>query len=714
MRNIFKLRIRTKIFIAFLCLSLFSLLLFGYIAFTNMKELGEYASERSESLGSYAVNDSISALRKQAEEYLQKLAVDQAAIANALLEKVEDEVSIIVNFASNLWGEMSHEGHRKSYSQEEKPDDIYAVSVYTLAPQISIDEVGEELNISSNMDEIYIPVFSNDRNIDTICLGTETGIFRSYPWRGGRDPSYDPRKREWYKEAVSAREIIWTEPYIHAATKELVITCAKPFYDRNKNLLGVVEADVTLNVLNEKIVSTQIGDLGYAFLIDDKGDIIARPGLSSGDTRWDETYKTENLFESANKELNRLARKMISGKDGIFVCNLEECEKYVAYAPLKTTNWFLGIVMPVNEIISPALLTKKKIVSATKNTTVHINKRIKSVLLILCYAFFTVILIVLFLDYFISKKITKPILELNKGVKIIGSGNLDYHINISTGDEIGALADTFNKMTDDLKRHIKNLQETTAVKERMQSELRIAHEIQMSLVPKIFPPFPERPEFDIYAILKPAKEVGGDLYDFFFIDPDHFCFVVGDVSGKGVPASLFMAVVKTLVKTTAKEVKNPSEILNRVNKEIAHDNKSGLFITLFCGILNVKTGEVNYTNAGHNHPFLVCKGKDPEALKKAGGTVIGVMENISYDSEKVILEPGDSIYMYTDGVTEAVNSQQERFLEERLKKELYNSQHESIKDVVVKTLQAVESFTVDMAQSDDITILLLRYFQNGR
>ena len=235
-----------------------------------------------------------------------------------------------------------------------------------------------------------------------------------------------------------------------------------------------------------------------------------------------------------------------------------------------------------------------------------------------------------------AKTISRPIADLTEMTRRIAGGDFTQRIDIRAKNEIGVLAASFNGMTRRLAESIEHLKETTAAKERIESELKIAHEIQMSMVPKIFPPFPERSEFDIFATLVPAKEVGGDLYDFFFIDDDHLCFAVGDVSGKGVPASLFMAVTKTLFRATAGNGGTPGEILARLNTDICRDNESCMFVTFFCAILNIRTGQVDYGNGGHNLPYYLHRdGVSP--LENPGGRALGLVEQSPYASGRMVL-----------------------------------------------------------------------------
>jgi phosphoserine phosphatase RsbU/P len=246
-------------------------------------------------------------------------------------------------------------------------------------------------------------------------------------------------------------------------------------------------------------------------------------------------------------------------------------------------------------------------------------------------------------------------------------------------------------------------------KERMEEALKLAHDIQMSMLPKIFPPFPERHEFDIFAAIAPAKEVGGDLYDFFFIDDDHLCFAIGDVSGKGVPASLFMAVTKTLFKATASNGGTPGEILARLNAEICRDNESCMFVTFFCAILNIRTGQVDYSNGGHNLPYyLHHSGLSP--LKNTGGRALGLVEQSPYASGRMVLGPGEALLLYTDGVTEAMNPSETLYSDQRLAQFLGTNRGSAPRQIIGDLVNDVRHFAGEAPQSDDITALALVYF----
>jgi len=712
-----KFKITTKILLALIALSLCTLVLFGYVVITRMNELGQYALSRNVSLGEKAVSDSKNALVEQSKTHLLKIAQDQAAISNAFLEKVENEVNFMAQFASRIWAEGGFVKGRHSYYIDEKPKDILAASCYFIPKGVNRSYLETEIDLSSSMDEIFAPIYANDSNLDSVYLGTALGLFRNYPWSSDLEPSYDHRKRLWYKEAIKNKRMVWSKPYINVGTNELIVTCSKPFYSPKNKLIGVVAADVTLKVLNNYILNTQIGKRGYSFLIDNEGNLIAHPGINAGGKKWNEKYLTRNLLKSNSSGLRKVVRGMIEGKTGIQRFEgdpiISGDDKYVAYAPLTSTKWSLGVAMPVSEIIAPALTTAERISLATTQTAKDIRSRIKNVMYLIGGIFLVTIIVVWGLAHRISKRIALPILKLKEGVQIVGKGNLDYRLNIKTGDEIEELASAFNKMAEDLKNHIEHLKRVTAENERIESELKIARNIQASMLPRVFPPFPERREFDIFATMVPAKEVGGDLYDFFFVDKNKLCLIIGDVSGKGVPASLFMAISKILLKREAMEGVSANEILARVNDVIVTDNQTCMFVTLFCVILDTDTGKMEFSNGGHNPPLIARAGGDFEFMNVPAGFVVGAMEDVKFTKGELTLSPGDGIFLYTDGVTEAMNSDKEMFSERRLRDSLCRLKGESPEKIIKGMMRKIEDFTQGAPQSDDITMLAIKFKGEG-
>jgi sigma-B regulation protein RsbU (phosphoserine phosphatase) len=315
-----------------------------------------------------------------------------------------------------------------------------------------------------------------------------------------------------------------------------------------------------------------------------------------------------------------------------------------------------------------------------------------------------------FVIVLISRSISRPLRAMAKATVEMAQGNLDAPMPVvKSHDEVGILADSFRQMGESLKKYIRDLTETTMAKERIESELSIAHDIQMSILPKTFPAFPDRKEFDIYAFIQPARQVGGDFYDFFFIDDTHLCFVIADVSGKGVPSALLMAETKMLIKITARTTKSPDQILHSVNNELYRGNDTGMFVTIFLGILDTTAGEMLYSNAGHNPPLIIAKDGKAEFLSVTPGLVTGAFENFEYVTGRLVLKEGETVFMYTDGVTEAMNAADELFSEERLLQSLVALSGRPIGEMIGRLTEEIIFFAQGTPQSDDITMMALQF-----
>jgi len=245
----------------------------------------------------------------------------------------------------------------------------------------------------------------------------------------------------------------------------------------------------------------------------------------------------------------------------------------------------------------------------------------------------------------------------------------------------------------------------------IQQELSIATRIQQSILPRTFPPFPHRKEFDIFAEMIPAREVGGDFYDFFLIDDDRLGFVIADVSGKGVPAAIYMAVSRTLLKAAASNGLSAGECLQRVNQMLCAEGDTAMFVTVFYGILHTRTGGVEYCNGGHNPPYLLRADGGAAPLETTGDMVLGIMGNMEYGTKRITLRPGDGLFLYTDGVTEAVDGAGDFFSDERLCQLLQQSNSSPLTEIVQGVINEVKRFSTGVPQSDDITVLALRYLQ---
>jgi len=495
---------------------------------------------------------------------------------------------------------------------------------------------------------------------------------------------------DWYQIPRELDRPVWSEPYFDEGAGNIIMsTYSVPFYrtqDGTRRFWGVVTADISLNWLVEMISKITPYQSGYAFLISQSGVFVTHPDKN--------VIMRESIFSVAeatgDQKLREIGRAMIKGRAGFTALNSAFFGKktWMYYAPLPSTGWSIGVVFPEEALFAGI-------------------GELSRVVLIIGTTGFVILFGIIIL---ISGTITRPLRILTGKAAEIARGNLDVQMGeIQSRDEVGELSRSFDDMKSALKEYIANLAETTAAKERYESELKIAKTIQMSFLPKHFPPFPQNVEFDIYATLESAKEVGGDLYDFFLLDADHLFFSIGDVSGKGVPAALFMAAAKTLMKGTASRETTPSDVLAQVNRELCLENESMMFVTVFCGILNFRTGELLYSNAGHNPPLFLRRGQPPEWLPLPDGFFLGTMEEAVYETRQLLLAPGDTLLLYTDGVTEAMDAAKGFYGEERL---IHLAAEGSLKppeELVREVLGSVRAFAGSEPQSDDITLLALTF-----
>jgi phosphoserine phosphatase RsbU/P len=541
-------------------------------------------------------------------------------------------------------------------------------------------------------------IFGSTVAFEPYAFDPRTPDFAPYAFREGQsikhitlaDKEYRYIFQDWYQVPKELERATWSEPYFDEGAGNIMMSTYSVPFSRTKGnepvFTGIVTADISLDWLVDIVYHLSPYQSGFAFLISQSGVFVTHPDR--------EAIMRQSIFsvaEAANDpELRETGRAMIRGEKGFVALrdHFAGQKAWMYYAPLPSAGWSIGVVFPEEALFAGL-------------------KDLTRVVLIIGTTGFAILFLIIVL---VSGTITRPLRTLAAEATEIARGNLDVEVSdVTSRDEVGDLSRSFDNMKVALKEYIANLAETTAAKERYESELKIARTIQMSFLPKNFPPFPEYVEFDIYATLVPAKEVGGDLYDFFLLDGDHLFFSIGDVSGKGVPAALFMAAAKTLMKGTASRDMAPSEILSRVNHELCLENDSMMFVTVFCGIFNFRTGEVRYSNAGHNPPLVLKPGRPPEWLPLPEGFLLGAMEDSLYETRQILLAPGDTLLLYTDGVTEAMNGGKLFYEEQRLVRVTEDHGQAPPEELVAEVLRSVREFAGSEPQSDDITMLALAF-----
>lgn len=400
---------------------------------------------------------------------------------------------------------------------------------------------------------------------------------------------------------------------------------------------------------------------------------------------------------------------MEGGKEVSFAAFQKDPEEQVLISMDETYGYIASVVAPVYDSTGePVALVgvdismpgvKENIASFILTTSINI---------IIVILLFSIALLVV-----VRQKLLRPIGLLNRASQKMVE-NLEKEetvsIDIRTGDEVEELARSFERMYGEVKDYIARLSEVTAEKERIGAELSVATKIQADMLPSIFPPFPERTDMEIYATMHPAKEVGGDFYDFFLIDPMHLGVVIADVSGKGVPAALFMVIAKTLIKNRALMGGTPSEILAFVNNQLCENNEAEMFVTVWMGILDLSTGVMTAANAGHEYPAFRKADGEFELIKDKHGFVLAGLEDVAYTDYEIRFEPGDTLYVYTDGVAEATNAESKLFGTERMLQALNGSPDKACRKILENVSGGIHAFVQEAPQFDDITMVALTYY----
>ena len=495
---------------------------------------------------------------------------------------------------------------------------------------------------------------------------------------------YEYHYMDWYQIPKVLGKPYWSEPYYDNGGANMVMTTfSLPLYDAEGKLFAIFTADISLEWLTEKVNSVKLYTHSYNYLIGRGGTFLVndRP-----EAILNESYFARPLLEG-DEGMLKTGHRMLNGESGMAAFNRDDEDYYLFFAPITTTGWSVSVAVISSDIFAGIDGLWKRVMTIL----------VLGVLLLAGFCYFTV------------RRLTEPLVRFAGSANEIAKGNFNADLPvINSKDEMKVLHASFRTMQRSLVDYIDELKKTTASKERIESELRIARDIQMGMVPKIFPPFPERDDLDLYAKLIPAKEVGGDLYDF-FIEGNKLYFIVGDVSGKGVPASLVMAVTCRLFRTVAAHFHSPAEIVMALNDTLSENNESNMFCTAFLGVLDLKTGHLQYCNAGHNAPVVMHGAGKPAFMEVQPNLPLGLFGGFPYEGQECDIDKDTSIFLYSDGVTEAENQAKALYSDERLLNILDKQQGNMPQSVVNEVLDDINKHVDGAEQSDDITIMCLHY-----
>ena len=507
--------------------------------------------------------------------------------------------------------------------------------------------------------------------------------------QGGND-HYQYFFADWYLMPQLLEKPCWTEPYmdldVATNTSEMVTSYCQSITDKQGRFIGVVNISLSLNWLSQTISAVKPYPNSYSIMIGRGGTYFVHPDTTKI-TR--QTIYTQTL-EQPDTAISALGYAMQHGEEGMKHMNINGKDSYVFYKPLGQTGCSMAIVCPESDIFSGFDRLRRTIMAI-----VTIG------LLLMLYFFIRII-----------TRELKPLRRLADEAENIASGQFDAVLpDFQRIDEIGQLSHSFGNMQQSLVKYIDELKTTTAEKASIESDLRIASGIQMGMLPEKFPTREDRDDVQLYASLTPAKEVGGDLFDFYFRDEKLF-FCIGDVSGKGVPASLFMAVTRSTFRTVSAHESMPDRIVTIMNKTIADMNKNNMFVTLFVGVLDLPTGRLRYCNAGHDAPLLVGVGVGE--LPCDANIPVGFMPTWKYSLQETQIFTGTTIFLFTDGLTEAMDAEYALFKMERVNdvaKQILAKQQQEPRQFIAQMTEAVHQFVGDAEQSDDLTMMAIQYIK---
>jgi sigma-B regulation protein RsbU (phosphoserine phosphatase) len=716
------MKIRTRILIQTLSASLAFTLILGLVFFLSVVGIRKTVLANSNDLGDSAAGISAKAMEVQLTGKIDRIAQDIALILDERLLKIENHTRMTADIAGSIYATRQGWGNKilpRVRAGEIPPPEPYLYIV----PGVDYSRIRAEVELAGNISEVLRQITVIDRGIATSTIGGESGYviaMDATPWPSAE---FDPRTFSWYRGAKAANGLYWTDVYEDHRGRGPAVTCAVPFYEQsgvNRILRGVARSTVLLSDFSRVIDSAGLGRTGQLFILDRGGTkIYSSEGV---DITMDENgeLKGENFLDSSDSRLQSLGQSMTLGAAGMTELEMDGLSVYVAYAPIQTLGWSLGVAVSAREVSASALLIENQIWRITESTQIGITRYIFIMAAIIAALLVLMLLGIAFFSFRFTHAVTGPILALNDRVHEIAGGNLDREVVIKTGDELEQLAVSFNMMTSQLRRHIEEIARVTAERQRINTELDIATRIQVGMLPNNFPPFPNRKkEFDLYAEMHPAKEVGGDFYDFFFVDDDHFALVIADVSGKGIPAALFMATTKTIIKNRLQGGEDPALALTIINRQLCDNNITDMFVTVWLCVLEINSGRLVYVNGGHNPPLRKQGSSGFSFLVSPPDLPLAAMDDIRYHSRELFLNPGDTLFLYTDGIVEASATASSSldaappageifYGKERLKAFLDTHAAQPLKEIFSLLRADISVFCNGAEQSDDITMLAIR------
>ncbi len=717
-KNIFNKRrsLGTTILVAMVALVMLTLLIITLVFMVRLKMMQRDLIKYNGMLGDKAGATSSASMEKEVAERLMKIARDQADIVDSNFSHFKSTVELLASDATYLYEHAADFGRIEIEEPKAENDGKLVVHItHSKNTDMTDPAVIDEAGLLGNESNTLMSAHAGNPSMAKCYIATESGLMieadkdsSAKIAEDGTVAFYEAAERPWYIGTKNANATFFTNVTPEASGKRIGMMCGSPVTKYGK-FMGVACAGMYLDDVDKMVQTTELGDTGIACIVNNQGQLLFS-SENSGELSITKETADHDLRQSDNKDLANLVTDAMSGVESYKVIKLNDQRYYAAYASMETVGWSFLIMLPEATVQAPTQEILEEIGSITFEAENQTSAALRELFIGIIPTGVTVIILALVLAYFLSRYLVAPLKKLTDKVGSIQGDDLEFEWEEVNEEEIQTLAQSFGNMTQRMKEYIDEVTRITAEKEKIGAELSVATQIQADMLPRIFPPFPDRSEFEMYATMDPAKEVGGDFYDFFLIDDDHLGLVVADVSGKGVPAALFMVIAKTLIKNRALMKGSPSEVLKYANEQLCEGNEAELFVTVWFAILEISTGKGIAANAGHEHPAIKRAGGKWELSVYRHSPAVATMEGLNFKEHEFELYPGDALYVYTDGVPEATNINDELFGPDRMLESLNKDPDADVETLAKTVKKDVDDFTGEAPQFDDITMLAFRYY----
>ena len=665
--------------------------------------------------------ESISAVSRQTmdavvDNTLSENTLMKAFIVNDLFEDVGNAVLMLGNQARNILDEPGMYPKREYAAPDPEMDGEVTLQLLT-EEGIDVTEplLAAKLGRFANLEDMMAGLFKTVR-INSCYIAFPEGVMLAVDNSSGSrvDENGDPitfpmRQRSWYTGAREKGGLYFSDVMRDVYSGQPSLVCSYPIYHSGK-LAAVIGADVYLDSMAEAVETSEKNG-GFVCIVNEEGHVVFSP-RKEGSFQVRDEENSVDLRTSDNTELAAFVKDAMNGETEVQQVNVDGVDCYLCGYPVEKAGWAVISVVSKAETDKPTEMLESQYDSiendalAAYNTKMASSKRMIIILLIL------ITLAGINAALQLSKKIVRPMEIMTKKISSLSGENPQFFMEdaFKTGDEVEVLAEAFADISAKTVHYVDQVRRITAEKERIGVELDMAEKIQASQLPRLFPAFPNRTEFDIYASMNAAKEVGGDFYDYYLTDDDHLCMVMADVSGKGVPAALFMMISRVLLKTRLQNGETPGQALSHLNDQLLEGNETGLFVTIWLAVLQISTGKGVAANAGHEHPTIRRDGGRYHLVTYRHSPAVATVDGILFKEHTFEMYPGDSLFVYTDGVPEASNDDDELFGTERMLEALNKDPEAGPVQLLTNVTEGIQAFVEDAEQFDDITMLCLKYY----